>query len=210
MEVATLVARDPMPWGNLGWSVAMVGTIGLERRGKNMSMYVNGNLAIESFLLQEWKDGTWKNPTWLSADHKYRFAVKVRNNAVAAGALDLSQTLFSMLIPGVAHILPRGKVIVFGRVKVSISGQPTALNAYQFYGNSNYSGVCTPAASAEAPEPLRNGEYATLFVHFIWKAGPVKVSPLPATYVPRVAINARELKLNELPDGPLANLQPNT
>jgi hypothetical protein len=173
-------------------------------------MYFNGNLAIESFLLQELKDGTWKSATWLSLQNKYRFAVKVRNNAVAVGALDLSQTLLNMLIPGIGQILPGGKVIVFGRVKVSISGQPTALHAYQFYGNSNYSGVCTPAASAEAPGPLRNGEYATLFVHFKWNAGPVRVSPLPPTFLPRVALNARELKLNELPDGPLANLQPGT
>jgi hypothetical protein len=175
-----------------------------------MSIYFNGNLTIESFLMQEWKDQIWKSATWLNPDHKYRFAVRVRNNAVAVGALDLSQTLLNMLIPGFGYILPRGQVIVFGRVKVSISGQPTALNAYQFYGNSDYAGACTPAGSVEAPVPLRNGENVTLFVHFIWKAGPVKISPLPPTYVPRIAINARELKVNELPDGPLTNLQPNT
>ena len=175
-----------------------------------MAIYVNGNLSIESFLLQEWKDKTWTTATMLNPDHKYRFAVRVRNNAVAVGTLDLSQTLLSALIPGVGYILPRGQVIVFGGVKVSISGQPTALNAYHFSGNSDYSGAYTPAVSVEAPVPLRNGEVVTLFAHFIWKAGAVKVSPLPPTYLPRVAINARELKTNELPAGPLANLQPNT
>jgi hypothetical protein len=175
-----------------------------------MAIYVNGNLSIESFLLQEWKDKTWQSATWLNLDHKYRFVVRVRNNAIAVGALDLSQTVLSVLIPGVGYILPRGQLIVFGGVKVSISGQPTALNAYQFFGNSDYSGGSTPATSVEAPAPLRNGENVTLYVHFIWKAGAVKTSPLPPTYLPRVALNARELKVNELPTGPLANLQPNT
>jgi hypothetical protein len=99
---------------------------------------------------------------------------------------------------------------VFGRVKVSISGQPTALSAYQFYGNSDYSGAYMPAGSAEAPVPLRNQEYVTLFVHFIWKAGAMKITPLPPTYLPRVAVNATEVKMIDLPNGPLANLQPNT
>ena len=150
-----------------------------------MSMSFNGNLVIESFLLQEWTNQIWKSPTWLNHDHKYRFAVKVRNNALAAGALNLSLTVFNMLIPGFPYMLPRGKVIIFGRVKVSISGQPTALNAYQFYGNSDYTGICTPVGNAEAPEPLGDGDYATLFVHFIWKAAAVNLSLAACVFAAR-------------------------
>ena len=31
-----------------------------------MAIYVNGNLSIESFLLQEWKDKTWTTATMLN------------------------------------------------------------------------------------------------------------------------------------------------
>ena len=139
-----------------------------------------------------------------------RFVVTVLNNAGDPANPDFSNLkVVDMLNPVFFFMPPRGKVIVFGRIKVSISGSPTGLNAYRFYQNSDYSGAWTPAGSGQTTQPLRRGDTTNLFVHFKWATGPFHPSgPWPGSYIPQVTVNARQLIVSELPDGPIANLQP--
>jgi hypothetical protein len=182
-------------------------------------IYFNGSLGITSFDVQvEGKPGDWSKATFFEAGKRYRFAVRVLNNAGDPAAIDLTNLrvidLFNPLNlfrPFHAPALPHGENIAYAKIKVVTCPLPGGFNAYRFYRDSSYAGPWQPVGDAEFNEILVRGKDAHLYIYFKWDAGPVKISPsLPGQYVPQVKMKAKELKICALPEGPLANLQPNT
>jgi hypothetical protein len=173
-------------------------------------IYYNGNLTVTNFKVQELANGQWVHPVQLLPDHCYRFVTTLWNNAGDPQKKDLSALkVIDLLNPFFYFMLPRGKVIVFSSIKVSIAPPAAGIGAYRFFQNSDFSGPFMPVGSAETRELLRRGDTRDVHVYFKWATGPFRCSgSWPGGYVPQVSVNARELQVTQLPPGPVANLQP--
>jgi hypothetical protein len=172
-------------------------------------IYFNGSLAITSFEVEcKTSSGVWETSALLQQGKLYRFAARVLNNAGNPNGIDLTNLrVIDVLTNPLFPWLKRGQEIAYAKVTVAVA--PVPGSAYRFYSSESY-GIEMPNGVAELDKILHRGKQATLYIYFKWSGAPLKVSGLPGTYVPQVSLNARELRIAKLPEGPLARLQPNT
>jgi len=176
-------------------------------------IYFNGSLGVTEFNV-EMPGGTgWMMSTVLEKNRRYRFAFRVVNNSGNPADFDITNLkVLDMLRPWQLPY-PRGDEIVYTVVHVFVSAPANGMGAYEFYRDGSFSGPSMPAYG-NAPDfdrVLDRGKGADMYVYFIYR-GPTTVigRALPGNLVPQVRVKAKEMRVKWLPEGPLANLQPNT
>ena len=100
----------------------------------------------------------------------------------------------------------------FHVVHVTVGPPATGFGTYQFYQDASYSGPALPlySGSPDFDVAIERGRGANMYVYFVWKGETRVISPaLPGNLVPQVKLKAKEMRVKWLPEGPLANLQPN-
>lgn len=174
------------------------------------TIYVNGALAITSFDVQvnQGQSG-WTRAAILETGKKYRFAIKVLNNSGTFRGFDLGNLKVLDLFNPVNFLLDRQEV-AYSKIKVVVCPPAGGLGAYQFYKDSTCAGPFMPAGNVESSDVLARGKSTYLYIYFKWTGGMTPILPfMPGKYLPMVKMKAKELKIHQQAEGPLANLQPN-
>jgi hypothetical protein len=174
-------------------------------------IYFNGSLGITAFNVERPAGGNWILTPDLQYKKKYRFVFRVVNNSGDPGHFDITNLkLVDLLKPWPP--MPHGDEIVFTGVKVSVSPPPAGRGSYHFYQDESYSGSYKLDYSNEPDfdRAIERAKSTDMYVYFIWNGPSSVIAHLPGKYIPQVSMKGKELRVKWLPDGPVANLQPNT
>jgi hypothetical protein len=174
-------------------------------------IYFNGSLGVTRFDVEMPGGTSWMLSPTLEKNRKYRFKFRVVNNSGNPANFDITNLkVLDMLKPWGTY--PRGDEIVFTGVHITVMPHPQGIGAYEFYRDETFTGPMPQYAMApEFDRVLERGKSADIYVYFIYRGATTVIAPaLPGNLVPQVKVKAKEMRVKWLPEGPVANLQPNT